>query len=36
MELARLVDVSPESMERLIDESGIDLEKDPDTPASGG
>jgi len=36
MELARLVDVSPEAMERLIEESGIDLEKDPDTPASGG
>jgi Zn-dependent peptidase ImmA (M78 family)/transcriptional regulator with XRE-family HTH domain len=36
MELARLVGASPDAMGRLIDESGIDLEKDPDAPESGG
>ena len=36
VELARLVNVSREAVERLIDESGIEPDHDPDTPASGG
>ncbi|MBI5571533.1 MAG: ImmA/IrrE family metallo-endopeptidase [Desulfomonile tiedjei] len=36
LELAHMVDVSTEAMERMVDESGIDLGKDPDTTASKG
>jgi hypothetical protein len=36
VELARLVNVSREAVERLIDESGIEPDRDPDAPASGG
>jgi Zn-dependent peptidase ImmA (M78 family) len=36
VELARLVDVSSEGMDRLIDESGFESEQDSDAPQSGG
>lgn len=36
VELARLVNVSREAVERLIDESGIESGQDPDTPQPGG